>query len=171
MTNNDLLIRLRYALDIKDVDMVKIFGLGGVELTRDEVKKILFKRPEEDGIFQDAETEKNYMACNFKMLDGFLNGFITFKRGAQEPKAGQASIQRELPKDHPNNLFLKKVKVALSLTTDDLLAIFKAGGAEVTKSELSALFRKPDHKHYRKCLDSSIRKFLMGMAGTYRPRG
>ena len=28
MTNNDILIRLRYALDIKNVDMAEIFSLG-----------------------------------------------------------------------------------------------------------------------------------------------
>ena len=34
MDNNDILIRLRYALDIKDTDMVKIFKLGDVDVTR-----------------------------------------------------------------------------------------------------------------------------------------
>ena len=37
MDNNDLLIRLRYALDIKNNDMVEIFKLGGIEVTKDEV--------------------------------------------------------------------------------------------------------------------------------------
>ena len=32
MENNDILIRLRYALDIKNTDMVKIFKLGGGHL-------------------------------------------------------------------------------------------------------------------------------------------
>jgi len=43
MDNNDILIRLRYALDIKNLDMVKIFKLGGVELTEEEVRKTLIK--------------------------------------------------------------------------------------------------------------------------------
>ena len=37
MNNNDILIRLRYALDIKDTVMVEIFKLGGVEVTQEEV--------------------------------------------------------------------------------------------------------------------------------------
>ena len=43
MDNNDILVRLRYALDIKDTDMVKIFKLGDVEVTKDDVLKILTK--------------------------------------------------------------------------------------------------------------------------------
>ena len=42
MNNNDILIRLRYALDIKDADMVKIFKLGGIEVTADEVSSSFF---------------------------------------------------------------------------------------------------------------------------------
>ena len=168
MTNNDLLIRFRYALDIKDVDMIKIFQLGGIEMTKEELKKILVKRSEEDRIFQDADSVEEYRACNNKMLDGFLNGFVTFKRGKQAPKPGQDNVRPTPVQDHPNNLFLKKVKVALSLTTDDILEIFKLAGAHVSKSELSALLRKPDHKHYRKCLDSAIRKFLIGLTIKFR---
>ena len=43
MENNDILIRLRYALDIKNTDMVEIFKLGGIDVTKDEVLKILTK--------------------------------------------------------------------------------------------------------------------------------
>ena len=43
MDNNDILIRLRYALDIKNTDMVEIFKLGGVEVTKEEVRKMLTK--------------------------------------------------------------------------------------------------------------------------------
>ena len=43
MDNNDRLIRLRYALDIRDIDMVEIFKLGGTELTPEEVRKMLIK--------------------------------------------------------------------------------------------------------------------------------
>ena len=43
MDNNDILIRLRYALDIKNTDMVEIFKLGGVEVTKEEVLMMLTK--------------------------------------------------------------------------------------------------------------------------------
>ena len=43
MENNDILIRLRYALDIKNTEMVEIFKLGGIEVTKEEVLKMLTK--------------------------------------------------------------------------------------------------------------------------------
>ena len=162
MTNNDLLLRLRYAPDIKDSDIVKIFALGGIEIKVEDVKKILVKRNGEDR-FVVTDEPTDFIAVNDKMLDGFLNGFVTFKRGPRDGAPVPVNTA-----EHPNNLFLKKVKVAMSLTTDDIIAIFKLGEATVSKSELSALLRKPDHKNYRQCLDSSIRRFLKGLAVKYR---
>ena len=43
ISNNDILIRVRYALDIKNTDMVEIFKLGGIEVTKEEVLKMLTK--------------------------------------------------------------------------------------------------------------------------------
>jgi len=37
---------------------------------------------------------------------------------------------------------LKKLKIALSLTSEDMLDIFNEAGINVTKGKLSALFRK-----------------------------
>ena len=39
----------------------------------------------------------------------------------------------------------------------------------ISKHELSALFRKPGHKHYRACQDQILRNFLQGMQLKYRP--
>ena len=72
MNNNDILIRIRYALNLKDGQMVKIFKLGGVILTEDDVKKLLTKVKEEFG-FTDASDEET-LVCTNKMLDAFLNG-------------------------------------------------------------------------------------------------
>ena len=47
MNNNDILIRLRYALDMRDIDMLEMFKLGGVEITRDELRTILTKQDPE----------------------------------------------------------------------------------------------------------------------------
>jgi len=38
----------------------------------------------------------------------------------------------------------------------------------VSKSELSAFFRRPDHKHFRKCQDQILRNFLKGLQLKYR---
>ena len=86
MDNNDILIRLRYALDIKNSDMVKIFEHGGKKVTKDEVHKLLTKAPDEE--MDEMETE-DHLKCDNESLERFLNGLIIFKRGKQEPKPGQ----------------------------------------------------------------------------------
>ena len=41
-----------------------------------------------------------------------------------------------------NNLLLKKVRIALSLTSEDIIDILEEAGVRITKGELSALLRK-----------------------------
>lgn len=173
MENNDILIRLRYALDIKNTDMVEIFKLGGVEVSKEEVLKILTKskdsyydEPEYDDLAEDDE----HIKCTNSMLESFLNGFITFKRGKQEPKPGQPDTPAPplKSKESINNILLKKVKIALALTSEDMHDIFEKAGISVTKGELSAFLRKEGHKNYKQCLDKYARNFLKGLALKYR---
>ncbi|WP_036216543.1 DUF1456 family protein [Lysinibacillus sphaericus] len=163
MTNNDILIRLRYALDIKNVDMVEIFKLGGMDYTKEEILNMLLKVNDEE------DAPEQYIKCNNKMLEAFLNGLITFKRGPQKTKEGQP--EGPLPvsgKESPNNMLLKKVKIALALTTEDMLEILYDGGIKVTKGELGATLRNPSHRNYKECGDSFVRNFLRGLTYKYR---
>jgi uncharacterized protein YehS (DUF1456 family) len=66
-----------------------------------------------------------------------------------------------------NNDILKKLRVALELKDDDIVHILKLAEFEVTKSELTALFRKPDHPNYKECGDQLLRNFLNGLV-TYK---
>ena len=167
MDNNDILIRLRYALDMKDSDIVKIFHIDGVELTIEEVRKMLIKSKDRGSLEVEAldDIEENRI-CSNDELESFLNGLIIFKRGKQ----GQNSDQPAKPvlsiknKQNINNIVLKKLKIALSLTSEDMLDIFNEAGINVTKGELSALFRKEGHKHYKECGDKYARNFLKGLA-------
>lgn len=162
MNNNDILIRLRYAFDIKDVGMVEIFKMGGIEVTKEEVQMMLKKSNEADN---EAD-----MICSNSMLDSFLNGFIIFKRGIQEPKPGQAEKPAVAIKsnENVNNIVLKKVKIALALTSEDILAILEEAGITITKGELGAVLRKEGHKNYKECGDRYVRNFLKGLALRYR---
>ena len=58
---------------------------------------------------------------------------------------------------------MKKLRVALSLTTDDIIAICKLVNFTVTKSELGDIFRKEDHPNFKKCGDQILRNFLNGL--------
>ncbi|WP_066320124.1 DUF1456 family protein [Bacillus sp. FJAT-29814] len=162
MDNNDILIRLRYALEIKNKEMAEIFKLGGMDVTVPEVIQILTKTEEDEDDFQ--------IKCNNSMLNSFLNGLIVYKRGKQEPKPGQPDTPEPPLKNgaNVNNLLLKKVKIALSLTTEDMLDIFDKAGITVTKGELGALLRREGHKNYKECGDKFARNFLKGLSIKYR---
>lgn len=166
MNNNDRLIRLRYALDIKETDMIEMFGLGGLKVSKEEVKKMLVNP---DKLEEDANEEDIILVKNDVLLS-FLNGFITFHRGKKEgspdkPQKAADTLKNSLS---INNELLKKIKIGLSLTSDDLLDIFDEAGVHITKSELSALLRKEGHRNYKVCLDRYARNFLKGLALRYR---
>jgi uncharacterized protein YehS (DUF1456 family) len=148
MTHNDVLRSLRYLLNVSDGGLADIFRLGHRELTRDEVVAFL-KQEDEDG----------YQPCSDKAMAHFLNGLVTYKRGNDESRPPQPI---ELPVT--NNTVLKKIRVAFELKDDDLLALLQKVGLEVSKGELSALFRRPDHRNYRPCGDQLLRHLLRGLA-------
>lgn len=162
MDNNDILIRLRYALDIKDTEMVEIFKLAGVDLSKEDVLKMLIKSNEDDN--------NDRIECNYYMLESFLNGFIIFKRGEQEvntdrPANPKLSIKNS---SNVNNIVLKKLKIALELSSQDMLEIFALAGTSITKGELSAVFRREGHRNYKECGDRYVRDFLKGLTIKHR---
>ena len=173
MDNNDILIRLRYALDIKDADMVEVFRLGGLELTKEAVQKMLVKSKkdeETDASDTGAASVDEQLACDNKTLEAFLNGLITSQRGKPQPKPGEPEPKPEfvLNNGNVNNLLLKKVKIALTLTNEDMLEILESAGVTVSKRELSAVLRKEGHRNYKPCGDRYARNFLKGLALRYR---
>lgn len=155
MNNNDILRRLRYALDISNPVMIDIFQLSGCTIEQTTLIKLLKK-----------EEEEEFISCSNPLLSFFLDGLIIHKRGRRESDAGQA------PKPDAslnNNAILKKLRIALDLKEDDMLAIMALAGVKISKAELSALFRNKDHKHFKECGDQFLRNFLQGL--TVRNRG
>ncbi|MDF2543785.1 MAG: hypothetical protein K0S47_3503 [Herbinix sp.] len=171
MNNNDILIRLRYALDIKDTDMIQIFKLGGIDVTKEELQRILLK-PKNNPEAEDEKfiADENMRKCNNFMFESFLNGFIIFKRGKLETKPGEPEkpVMMITNDRSVNNVLLKKLKIALSLTSEDMLEIFKLAGVNLSNGELSAVFRKEGQRNYKECGDRYARNFLKGLALRYR---
>ncbi len=173
MNNNDILIRFRYALDIKDTDIIEIFKLGGITVTREELQRMLMKPKNSNYLVSEEEefiAADNMRRCNNFMLESFLNGFIILKRGKQEPKPGEPEKQMFMINKNStvNNVVLKKLKIALALTSDDILDIIKLAGASLSNSELSAVLRREGQRNYKECGDSYIKYFLKGLAIRYR---
>ena len=62
-----------------------------------------------------------------------------------------------------NNEILKKLRIALNLKDTDIIDILKLADFDISKSELSALFRSEDQRNYRECGDQILRRFLNGL--------
>ena len=151
MINNDILRRIRYTFDFNDSKMIAIFGLANLEVTRGQVSDWLKK-----------EDDPAYQNCTDIQLAIFLNGLINDKRGKKE------GPQPEPEKRLTNNIIFRKLKIALDLKADDVLDILDLANLRISKHELSALFRKPGHKHYRSCKDQILRNFIKGVQLKYR---
>ena len=152
MLNNDVLRSLRYTLNLSDSALLEM--LHGVEPTLDLATLRSYLASEEDESFVRMEDE---------LMVGFLDSLIVSRRGPSP----QPAPPTELPLT--NNTVLKKLRVAFTLQEADLLAILDSVAFTVTKPELSALFRKPDHKNYRLCGDQLLRQFLKGLTLRLRP--
>ena len=151
MTNNDILRRIRYTFELNDSKMIKIFALADHEVSREEISDWLKK-----------DDDPAFVALSDILLSTFLNGFINLRRGKREGEQPQAEKRLN------NNIILRKLKIALDLKNEDVIDMLKLSEFELSKHELSALFRKPGHKHYRECKDQILRNFLKGMQIKYR---
>ena len=154
MVNNDVLRRVRYIFDFNDAKMMAIYGLADHHVSREEISAWLKK-----------EGDEGYENCSDLLLAVFLNGLIIDMRGAKE---GPKPVPE---KRLTNNMMFMKLKIALSLKADDVMAILELADFKISKHELSAFFRKPDHKHYRDCKDQILRNFLKGLQLKYRNTG
>jgi len=151
MTNNDILRRLRYTFDFSDSKMIALFAIADVEVTREQISNWLKK-----------EEDPDYNNCSDIQFASFLNGLITDKRGKKD--GPQPKPETNLN----NNIVFRKLRIALNMQAEDILDIMALADLTISKHELSAFFRKPDHKHFRKCKDQILRNFIKGLQLKYR---
>jgi uncharacterized protein YehS (DUF1456 family) len=150
MANNKLLRSISDALELDTATMIQIFKAAGRDVGESAITAFL-KTEDEDG----------HIPCNNPIMGFFLDGLIIHKRGQQEGKPTPvAAPQAELS----YNSILKKLRIALDLKEEDLIGIFRNAGIVMTKHDLTALFRKPGHKHYKACTNQLLFDFIKGVA-------
>jgi uncharacterized protein YehS (DUF1456 family) len=153
MINNDVLRRVRYALELKDQAMIEIFALSDAEVSRDELLTLLKK-----------DNEADFVALDNKLLAQFLDGLIIYRRGKLENQVEPS----KKPEPLTNNTILKKLRIALEFKEEDMLSTLKLADFELSKGELSSFFRQKSHKHHRECGDQILRNFLQGLTIRFR---
>ncbi len=149
MNTNDILRRLRFAVKVNDAAMLEMLGLAGVKTTREVLDSYFIK-----------EDEPGYVECPKPVLSALLDGMIVKYRG---PRPGAETAAPVAPAALDNNMVLKKIRIALQLKEEDIIAIMKLAGIELSKNELTALFRKKGQKNYMECMDQFLRNFLTGL--------
>ncbi|KNC88059.1 DUF1456 family protein [Trabulsiella odontotermitis] len=147
MLNNDILRSLRYTLKTNNQGLVRLMALGETDVTEAQIAPWLRK-----------EEEEGFERCPDIVLSALLNGLIYDKRGRDED-APPLALERRLN----NNIVLKKLRIAFSLKTDDILAILTEQKFRVSMPEITAMMRAPEHKNFRECGDQFLRYFLRGL--------
>ena len=153
MTNNEVMKSVRYTLEIKNKEVVKMINAVGFELTVLDVVDIL-KNEEDEG----------FVECSAEIIHAFLDGLILERRGPSDGPAKKISTAKI-----NNNMILRKLRIAFEMRDTDMIATLKNVGFSVSKGEMSALFRAPAHKHYMECGDQFLRNFLKGLTHRFRP--
>ena len=151
MNSNDILRRIRYTFNLDDSKMISVFDLGGLEVTRAQISDWLKK-----------DDDPDFVRCSDLQLAIFLNGLIVDKRGKKDGPQPEPETRLN------NNIIFRKLKIALNLQAEEVLEMVNQGDFRISKHELSAIFRKPGHKHFRECKDQVLRNFLKGMQLKYR---
>ncbi len=147
MTNNDVLRRLRYALDLSDGKVIRLFAKVKFEMPQETLHNMLRK-----------DDEKGFQACSDQDLCRFLDGLIIFKRGQRE------GAETPKPTRLNNNLIMRKLRIALELRDDEIVELLSLADFRTSKSEISALFQKPEHKNFKICGDQLLRNFIKGLS-------
>lgn len=154
MKANDCLRRVRYILDLDDKQVIALFAQADQRVIRAQV--IAWMKKDDDPEYEEISD---------KMFATFLNGLINERRGRKD------GPQPDPEKTMNNNIVFRKLKIAFNLQAEDILSILSLAGLDISKHELSAFFRRPDHPHYRDCKDQVLRNFLSGLQIRHRGAG
>ena len=125
MLSNDILRSVRYILKANNNDLVRILALV--------MSKHRWNRSLSGYV---KKTKRVFNVVRTLCLSSFLNGLIYEKRGKDE-SAPALEPERRIN----NNIVLKKLRIAFSLKTDDILAILTEQQFRVSMPEITAMMR------------------------------
>lgn len=154
MNNNDVLRAIRFALELDVPTLLAMFGGAKDALG-----------PEQLASFLKDDDEPGFAPLSDPVLGRFLDGVVRKYRGEREDGAQPPPVDAG---ELTNNRILRTFKIAFTLRDGDILGIMQRAGVVMSKSELSALFRRPEHRNYQPCGDQFLRLFLRGLGQWHR---
>ncbi len=92
MNNNDILKKLRVALQLRDDQIVEILELVDFRISKGEI-----------GNFFRAEDHPKYVECGDQILRNFLNGLVIYLRGTKENPKNAMDVLKKNKEDIAKN--------------------------------------------------------------------
>ncbi len=151
ISTNEILYRIKKALNFTQKEMLQCYTLENYDMKENHLEALLKRR-----------LDKGFELCSYEELGVFLDGLVTLKRGPSPKKDSEAEAL-----ELTNNLILKKLRIALELKEAETEIIFGLAEIELSKQQLSSLFRKESHKNFKPCSDELLMSFLEGLDEFY----
>jgi uncharacterized protein YehS (DUF1456 family) len=151
VTHNDLLRRLRWALDLSDAALRETFAAGGAAVEPAQLANLL-----------RADDDPAQRPLSDDLFGAFLDGLVALRRGRRDGEPPRA------PAPMNNNRVLRALRIALQLTDKEMIEVMGLADIRVSRGELSALFRAEGHDNYRVCGDQFVRNFVKGLGLRHR---
>ncbi len=148
MKNSYVLSRIKFAFQLDNEKILDVFALANNDISFKELQLLL-----------DQAEDDNKKDCGANVLSDFLDGLITDRRGPSDSKKENKKKVQKIT----NNSVLKKLRIALDMKEEAMLAVFEMGEVELTAQELGSFFRKQGNKHYRACDDRLLDLFFDGL--------
>lgn len=149
MRTNDIFRKITTALSMDTQQIQALFAATDIDLSDKEITNLL-----------KTDYQPGFEAMPDYILLTFLNNLIDAKRGKKADAAADPVAKHQ---KIANNEVLKKLRIAFNLHEQDVRNVFKLVTIELTKSDLSALFRKPGNSHFKACDDELLLDFIDGL--------
>lgn len=149
MRTNDIFRKLTQSLQCDAAAIQSLFAPADIDLNDKEILNLL-----------KTDYQPGFEPMPDYVLLIFLDNLIDAKRGKK------SDVEVDTVNKHhklANNDVLKKLRIAFNLHEQDVRDVFKAATIELTKSDLSALFRKPGNTHFKVCDDELLLDFIEGL--------
>lgn len=150
LSTNEILYRIQKALNLTTEEMLKAYKLEAYQMEASHLESLLKRRQ-----------DKGFIPASYEELGVFLDGLVALKRGPSPKNPHDDAVELT------NNLILKKLRIALELKEPETEIIFGLADVELSKQQLSALFRKEGHKNFKACSDELLMAFLDGLDEFY----
>lgn len=145
MNTNAIFYQLVQSLQLTPAQVSQWFAAVGAELGEAELNGVL--------------TNTAATALPQPLLAQLLDHWVETLRGPKPSSAGEVPAVKRLS----NNDVLKKLRIAYQLQESDIRELLKTVTIELTKSDLSALFRKPGQAQFKACDDELVLDFITGL--------